>query len=125
VAPARKQRQPRLASAHPAPSLSQWQAGVVLANDSMSPSQSGAGDIRREFADEDMAKIACTYHAWCSLSTLEDLYADVLDFASWQGGMRVTGYGYCYALTSAAINATASDYDYGERLYFDRGSLTP
>ncbi|MBI3325765.1 MAG: N-6 DNA methylase, partial [Nitrospinae bacterium] len=61
-------------------------AGFVLANGSMSSNQSGEGDIRknlieadmvdrthRELTDDDIARIARTYHAWRGDVSLLDL----------------------------------------------------
>jgi type I restriction enzyme M protein len=45
--PAGGQRQLRLAAAHPAPPVAHGTAGVVLANGSMSSTQSGEGEIRK------------------------------------------------------------------------------
>ena len=49
---------------------------------------------RREFADEDVARIAATYHAWRSPGALEGLYADVPGFCKSASLEEIASHGY-------------------------------
>ena len=66
---------------------------------------------RREFADEDVAKIAETYHAWRSPGVLEGLYADVPGFCKSVTLEEIASHGYVLTPGRYVGAEAAEEYD--------------
>lgn len=67
---------------------------------------------RREFADEDVAKIAETYHAWRNPGALEGLYEDMPGFCKSASRKEIVSHGY--VLTPGRyVGAEAAEEDDG------------